>query len=139
MSSLQRLPRTQLLFVVAVIIVIAELFANLLDVGENDADEGSVGAWLGLSAFGIAVTALLLLYVVPRLRRGSPAVVFGVLAIITLAIFWSALPFAFGAAAIAASAPGDEQPTTAAGGGLKAGAALGVLAIIAGFVFCIIG
>lgn len=139
MSSLQRLPRTQLLAGVAVIIVVAELFANFVDVGDDDSDGGSVGEWLGLSAFGIAVAALLLLVVVPRLRRaGNAAVVLGVLALVTVVVFWSALPFAFGAAAIAASAPGDEQPTAAASS-LKAGAALGVLAIVAAFVFCVIG
>ena len=134
------MPRTRLLLIVSVLIVVAMAFANVIDVGGNDArDEDELVGFLSLSAFGIVVSALLLFVVVPRLRPGSPALVFGVLAIITTVIFWSALPFAFGAAAIAASSPRDDQPEAAGGAGLKAGAALGLLAWLAAFVFCIVG
>ena len=140
MTSLQRMPRTQLLAITAVLILVAMVFANFLDIGGNDdGNESGVGGFLALSAFGIAVTALLLLVVVPRLGAGGgAALVFGVLAIITVVVFWSTLPFAFGAAALAASSPRDDQPA-ATGTHVKAGAALGLLAWLAALVLCVIG
>lgn len=138
MNRLQRIPRTQLLAAIAVIILVAELFANAIDVGNTDAEESSVGGWLGLSAFGIAVTALLLFVVLPRIDAASlrtAAMVFAVLALVTNVVFWSALPFAFGAAGLAASAPVAAQP----GSDNVPAAALSALAIVAGFVFCVIG
>jgi hypothetical protein len=61
--------------------------------------------------------------------------VFAVLALVTTVAFWSALPFAFGAAALAASAPPADEPAS----GVPPAAALGALAIVAAFAFCIIG
>jgi hypothetical protein len=129
-----------LLVGISILIVIAELFANsILLAGDDDA---SVGGWIGLSLFGIAVTAVLLLVAVPRLpreHRRTAVLGFGIGAVVTCAIFWSALPFALGAAAIAAAAPDDDTAEGTAEAPTTAGVLLGVLAIIAAFVFCIIG
>jgi hypothetical protein len=143
MNTKQRVSRTQLFVGIALVIIVAELFANVLDVGSNDSDDnGSFGAFLGIAAFGIAVTALLLYVVVPRIggdSRRTVALVFGVLSVVTVLVFWSALPFAFGAAAIAAAAPGEGAAPAGRAGASSLALALAALGIVAGFVACIIG
>jgi 4-amino-4-deoxy-L-arabinose transferase-like glycosyltransferase len=143
MNALARLPRMQLLVLFSAIILIANLFANVLDLaGNDDADEGGVGDWLGISVFGIAVMALLLLVVVPR-RRGSQrrtaARGFGIAAVVTLAVFWSSLPFAFAAAALSAAGPDEDSAQGEAPAPNTAAIILAALATVAAFVFCIIG
>ena len=139
MDTLTRLPRTQLLIATSLVIVIAELFANGIAGGDEDS---SVGGWIGLSLFGIAVTAVLVLVVVPKLRRDqrrTAVLAFGGGAVVTCAVFWSALPFALGAAALAAAGPGDDTPEGDAPAPSTAGVLLAVLAIVAAFVLCIVG
>jgi hypothetical protein len=139
-TSLTRLPRTSLLVAIAVVIVIAELFANGIVFGEEG--DTSVGGWIGLSLFGIALTAILLLVVVPRLpgeHRQTYVLGFGAGAVVTCAVFWSAIPFALGAAAIAAAGPRDDSPEGTAPAPSSAGVLLGALAIVAAFVLCLIG
>ncbi len=140
MTSLTRLPRTNLLIAISVVIVIAELFANGIVLGEEG--ETSVGGWIGLSLFGIALSAILLLVVVPRLpgeHRRTAVLGFGAGAVVTCVVFWSALPFALGAAAIAAAGPRDDTPEGTGPAPSTAGVLLGVLAIVAAFVLCLIG
>ena len=137
MSTITRMPRTQLLVVMAVLILIAELFANEI-IGGNDAN---VGGWIGLSLFGIAVMALLVLVGVPRIPAGSRrtwVLGFGVAAVILCAVFWSALPFAVAAAAFVAAAPGEEHPGET-GPAPSAGVILAALATVAAFILCIVG
>ncbi len=113
--------RARLLTATAGIILVAELFVNL---------DGSPLAFAGLSAFGIGVTALLLLVVLPRTDPAAQPVLaasFGITALFTCVAFWSALPFAFGAGAIAAA----RRPTAPA-------AILGIIGIVIGFVFCVL-
>ena len=133
----------QLLLVFSIVIVIAALFANVIDVGNNDADaSGSVGGWLALSVFGIAVTALLLLVVVPRLRgdqRKTAVLGFGIASVVTVLVFWSALPFAFAAATLSAAGPGDDTPEGDAPAPSTAGVILAVLGTVGGFIGCVIG
>ena len=141
MDSLTRLPRTQLLIGISIVIVIAELFANSIVLREAEESQ-SVGGWIGLSLFGIAVSAILLLVVVPRLpadQRRVAVLGFGAGAVVTCVAFWSALPFALGVAAIAAAGPRDDTPEGTAPAPSTAGVLLGVLAIVAAFVLCIVG
>ncbi|HEV2999827.1 MAG TPA: hypothetical protein VGW75_03720 [Solirubrobacteraceae bacterium] len=110
----------RLLGATALLIVVAELFAN-------DAEPAGT---LVLSAFGIAVAAVLLLAVLPRVdprAHGILAASFALTALFTCVAYWSALPFAFGAAAVAAS----RRPTAPA-------ALLGAFAVVLALVFCII-
>jgi hypothetical protein len=140
MSTFTRLPRTTLLIAISVIILIAELFANEIIAGDEGDD--SVGGWIGLSVFGIAVAAVLVLVVVPRLRgdqRRTAVLGFGIAAVVFCVIFWSALPFAFGAAALAAANPDDDTPDGAAAAPSSAGVILALLAIVAAFVLCLVG
>src|SRR4051812_32547240 len=126
MSSLTRMPRTQLLVGMAVVILIAELFANEIIGGDAD-----VGGWVGLSAFGIAVMALLVLVAVPRVApqsRRSWTLGLGIAAVVTCVVFWSALPFALAAATFVAAAPGEEHPGEAGPAPASAGVILAALA-----------
>jgi Na+/melibiose symporter-like transporter len=137
MSTLTRMPRTQLLTAMALVIVIAELFAN--DIIGGDAD---VGGWISLSLFGIAVMLLLVLVLVPRIpadKRRAWTLGLGVAAVITCAVFWSALPFALAAATFVMAAPGEEHPGETGEASASAGVILAALATIAAFIFCIIG
>jgi hypothetical protein len=139
-TTLTRTPRVNLLVGISILILIAELFANSILLGGDE--DASVGGWIGLSLFGIAVTAVLLLVAVPQLpreHRRTAVLGFGIAAVVTCAIFWSALPFALGAAAIAAAGAEDDSPEGSAPAPSTAGVLLGVLAIVAAFVFCIIG
>jgi hypothetical protein len=135
------MPRVNLLVATAVIILVAELFANEIVLGGDEGD-ASVGGWIGLSLFGIALTAILLLVAVPRIpqeHRRNAVLGFGVGAVVLCVVFWSAIPFALGAAAIAAAGPRDDSPEGTEWAPSTAGVLLGVLAIIAAFVLCIVG
>jgi hypothetical protein len=125
----------------SIVILIAELFANGIVAGGDG--EASVGGWIGFSLFGIALTAVLLLVVVPRLprehRRGA-VLGFGVAAVVTCAVFWSAIPFALGAAAMAGAGPHDDSPHGTDPAPSTAGVVVvGALAIVAAFVLCLVG
>lgn len=138
MSTITRMPRTQVLVVMAVVIAIAELFANDV-IGGGDAD---LGGWVGLSLFGIAVMALLVLVGVPRIparSRRNWVLGFGIASVILCAVFWSALPFAVAAAAFVAAGPGEEQPGETGPAPSSAGVILAALATVAAFVLCIVG
>jgi hypothetical protein len=140
-TTLTRLPRVNLLIGISIVIVVAMLFANGVLFASED-DEKSVGGWIGFSVFGIALSAILLLVAVPRLpsdMRRTAVLGFGVGAVVTCLIFWSTLPFALGVAAIAAAGPEDDSPHGSDPAPTTAGVLLGVLAIVAAFVFCIIG
>jgi hypothetical protein len=137
MTTLTRLPRTQLLVGISVVILVAGLFTN-----EVLGDDSEFGSWIGISLFGIALSAVLVLVVVPRLRgpdRRTAVLGFGVAAVVTCVVFWSAIPFALAAAALAAAAPGDDTPEGEAPAPSSAGVILAVLAIVAAFVFSIVG
>jgi len=137
MSTLTRMPRTQLLTAMALVIVIAELFANGIISGDAD-----VGGWISLSLFGIAVMLLLVLVLVPRIapdQRRAWTLGLGIAAVVTCAVFWSALPFALAAATFAMAAPGEEHPGETGEASASAGVILAALATIAAFVLCIVG
>jgi hypothetical protein len=138
METITRMPRTQLLVVMAVVILIAELFANDI-IGSGGAD---VGGWIGLSLFGIAVMALLVLVGVPRIPAASRrtwVLGLGVASVVLCAVFWSALPFAVAAATFVAAAPGEEHPGETGPAPSSAGIILAALATVAAFVLCVVG
>jgi hypothetical protein len=142
MATFTRMPRTQLLVLFSLIIIVAALFANVVGIGDEVDEEGSVGGWIGLSAFGIAVTALLLLVAVPRIpreHRKNAVLGFGIAAIVFCVVFWSALPFAFAAAALYAAGPGEEQIPEEGEAPATAGVLLALLAVVVAFVLCVIG
>lgn len=134
MRTLRDLSLLQLFIALAVIVVVAEFFANMAG------DDSSVGAWLGLTAFGLAVGGALIFLLVPRVVDStSPGLVMALLALVTVVVFWSALPFALGAAALSAAGPADDSAEGEAPAPATAGVILAVLASVAAFVLCIIG
>jgi hypothetical protein len=138
-TSITRVPRVNLLIGISVVILFAMLFANVLTSGDG---EKSVGQFIGFSVFGIALSAVLLLVVVPRIpdeMRRNAVLGFGIGSIVTLLLFWSTLPFALGVAAIAAAGPSDDSVRGGKPAPVTAGVLLGALAIVAAFVFCIVG
>jgi hypothetical protein len=140
-ASLTRIPRVNLLIGMSIVIVIAMIFANgILDASEDD--ERSVGGFIGFSVFGVALSAVLLLYAVPRLpadMRRTAVLGFGIAAIVLCLVFWSTLPFALGIAAIAAAGPGDDTPHGTKPAPTTAGVLLGAPAIVAAFMLCLVG
>jgi hypothetical protein len=139
-DTLTRIPRTTLLLGISLIIVVAELFANAIAFSGDE--ESSVSGWIGLSVFGIAVAAVLILVVVPRLppeHRRTAVLAFGISAVVTCLVFWSALPFALGGAALAAAGPQDDTPEGDEPAPSTAGVLLAALAIVAAFILCLIG
>jgi hypothetical protein len=142
MSTLTHMPRRQLLIAASAIIAVAMLFAHVLGVADDADTEGSVASFVGASVFGIAATAVLVLVAVPSVpgeHRRTAVLVAGGLALITIPVFWTALPFAFGAAALAAAGPGDERIPSEGEAPATAGVLLAALAIAGSFVLCIIG
>ncbi len=140
MTALTRQARTTLLIAISVIIVISAAFANGI-VARAPEDNHSVGGWIGVSLFGIALSAVLLLVAVPRLPpdvRSAAVLGFGIGAIVTCLLWWSALPFALGIAAIAAASPGEDSVRGAKPAPVTAGVLLGALAIVAAFLFSVV-
>ncbi len=141
MTTLTRLPRTTLLIAISIVIVIAMLFANGVVFADAETNS-STGGFIGFSLFGIALSAVLLLYAVPRLpddMRRTAVLAFGGAAVVTCVVFWSTLPFALGIAAIAAAGPGDDTPEGTDPAPSTAGVLIGALAIVAAFLLCVIG
>jgi hypothetical protein len=141
MRALTTQPRTTFLIAISVVIALAMLFANGVIAPDAETNR-STGGFIGGTLFGIALSAVLLLVVVPRLPddvRRLAVLGFGIGAVVTCVVFWSALPFALGIAAIAAAAPGDDSPEGTDPAPTTAGVILAVLAIVAAFLFCIIG
>lgn len=149
MSVIHRFSKTQLLALTGVLVLVALALANFIDVtGNDESDDADVGGFVILSAFAIAVAALLLFVVAPRAERRADgnrpatlALVLGLLALLTVSAFWSGLPFALGVPAVFLGTVGAERAN--AGHGRRsqavAGVALGAVAVVAGGVFCVIG
>jgi len=107
---------------------------------------GSTSDVIGLIVIGIAVLAImagLVMWLVPRerlapQRANRSALILGVVSILVGLVFWTGLPFAVGAAAIAL---GLSQRETATEGRAMATAAvvLGGVAMLATFVLLLIG
>lgn len=142
MSTLTRMPRQQLLIVTSVLILVAMLFAHVVGLSDEADESGSVGSFIGVSIFAIAVTAVLLLVAVPKIDREHRQMAilgFGGGAILTLVVFWTGLPFALAAAALHAAGPGEEQIPDERAAPATAGIILAVLAVVGGLVLSIIG
>jgi hypothetical protein len=168
MESIRRLTPPQLLVGAALLIVVGLAFAYLLDVGGND-DSSDVAGFVTVSIVAIAIAAFLVLWLVPREagqagahRPGRTSLILGILAVLTLIGFWTALPFVLGVPALylgavgqdrarggrdVTSPPGDRSVATAAetpsertgGGEALAGTVLGAAALVLGLLLCTTG
>ena len=107
---------------------------------------GSTSEVIGMIVIGLAVLAImagLVFWLVPRerlaqQRANRSALILGIVSILVCLAFWTGLPFAVGAAAIAL---GLSQRETATEGRGRATAAvvLGGIAILAAFVLLLVG
>jgi hypothetical protein len=112
----------------------------------GDTSTGEVIGFFVLTALSLALTAWLVLWLVPRERAAGPeratrtALGLGVLALLAEALFWTGLPFPLGAAAIALGLWLRERPA-ASGSRVKATAAmsLGAFAEATSFVALLVG
>lgn len=108
---------------------------------------GSTGDVIGMfvtMAVVLAIGAALLLWLVPRerlvpQRASRTALILGVLSIIAGLIFWTGLPLAIGAAAIALGLSQRESSASEGRGMATAGVVLGGIAVLASFVLLLIG
>jgi hypothetical protein len=109
---------------------------------------GSTGDVVGLIAVGLVVLAImagLILWLVPR-ERNVPqratrsALILGILSILAIGVFWTGLPFAIGAAALALGLSQRESIADGEGRGKATTAVvLGGLAVLAAFVLLLVG
>jgi uncharacterized membrane protein len=110
---------------------------------------GKTGDVIGMCVISVIVLAImagLILKLVPRERtQDAPranrtALILGVLSIIAGGVFWTGLPMAIGAAAIALGLSQRESTPEGQGRGMStAGAVLGGIAVLASFVLLLIG
>jgi hypothetical protein len=101
----------------AVLIFVALLFGYVLDVTNNEEGDADVVGWLIVSAVASLIAAALLMRFVPASeadpggdnKPARRALILGALSVITLAIFWTGLPFALGVPALALAATGRAR------------------------------
>jgi hypothetical protein len=110
---------------------------------------GSTSDVVGMCVIGLAVLAImagLVLWLVPRerlqerSRANRTALILGIVSIIACGIFWTGLPLAIGAAALALGLSQRESAASGEGRGMAtAGVVLGGFAVLASFVVLLIG
>jgi hypothetical protein len=144
METLRQTPRTTLAIATAGIIVVSTAFGYWILASSGDKE---VVGWIIVSIAASLIAAALLLRFVPateaELDGNAPArraLVLGVLALITVAVFWTALPIALGVPALVLGAEGRARSATSGQGGeATAGALLGGIAALAAVVILIAG
>jgi hypothetical protein len=145
MEALRHTSRTTILAVTAVVNAIALAFGYWILVDEGD-DKDYVG-WVIVSVVGALILAALLLRFVPATEAETDgnaparrALVLGVVALLTCAVFWTGLPIIVGVTALVLAAEGRARAATYdQGGEATAGAVLGGFAALATIVLLITG
>ena len=109
---------------------------------------GSTGDAIGLAVLSLVSLVLMagiVFWLAPR-QRAAPvsrarrsALILGILSVLFILVFWTGLPFAFGAGAIALGLSLRESAPPAARAQPTAAVVLGVLAVVASFVALLIG
>ena len=148
MEALRTLSRRTLAAATAVLIFVALAFAYWVDVTNNEEGEGDVVGWLIVSAVASLIAAALLVRFVPATESdpdgdNKPArrgLILSVLSVVTLAVFWTGLPFALAVPALALAATGRARaPQEGHGGQATVAAVLAALAIVLALVVCVTG
>lgn len=123
------LSRNQLLgagLAAAVLTAVALAAANFAAAGE----QGGGIEYAGTLAFSLTVGLALFGWVIPRSGRPARAgLIIGLLALLSLAAFWSGLPYVLGPAAIVLGLQGRSKPASRTSGTIAAG--LGAVATVA--------
>jgi hypothetical protein len=109
---------------------------------------GSTGDAIGLvvlSLVSLALMAFFILRLVPLQRAAAPdraartALILGVAAVVTGVLFWTGIPFALGAGALALGLPLRESAAPEARGKSTAAVVLGAIAVAASFLLLLFG
>jgi hypothetical protein len=147
METLRRTSRKTLAIATAVLIVIAEFIATVDVTGNEDGDPDWVG-FIVICIVASLIAAAMLLRFVPATESepdddNKPArrgLVVGVVALVTVAVFWTGLPFAFGVPALVLGAEGRARASSyGRDGEATAAAVLGGFAMLAALVLDIVG
>jgi MFS family permease len=117
--------------------VVALAFANVI--GNEPGEEGDWGLFILFSAVAALIAVLVFGRVIPRARAAPPGVnrpartgfVVSLLGFLTVAVFWTGLPYVLGAGGALLGRIGEERSRQAGHRGLALAAiVLGVLAIV---------
>ena len=143
METLRRTPRETILVATAAILIISTACGYWLVAGGSNEYLG----WVIVSVVGTLIAAALLLRFVPATEAdtdgNAPArrsLVLGVIALVTIAVFWTGLPIVVGIPALVLGAEGRARAGTYGHGGeATAGALLGAVAALAAAVILITG
>ena len=128
-----------------IVLVCAVLLLIGMPVGYLPGTTGDAIGMAVLSVVSLSLMAGIVFWLVPR-QRAAPlnrasrtALVLGILSVLFVLVFWTGLPFAFGAGAIALGLSLRESAPPAARGQPTAAVVLGALAVVASFVVLLIG
>jgi hypothetical protein len=119
-------------FLAAIALILVFLaIANFSGSGGN----GGTGPYIITATISVMVAALLLFWALPRAdNRPRWALVFGILAVLLVAVFWSGLAFAFGTAAVALGLAEQQRRS----GQSTAAIVLGGLAVVVAAILCVV-
>jgi hypothetical protein len=124
-------------------LICAVLLLIGMPIGYLPGSTGDVIGLIVLSLVSLVLLAVMVFWLAPRERRAPPqqgtrtALILGILAVLTVLVFWTGLPFALGAGAAALGLSLRESPSGA--GRATAAVVLGALAVVASFVVLLIG
>ena len=143
METLRRTPRETILVATAAILIVSTACGYWLVAGGSNEYLG----WVIVSVVGTLIAAALLLRFVPATEAetdgNAPArrsLVLGVIALVTVAVFWTGLPIVVGIPALVLGAEGRARAGAYGHGGeATAGALLGGVAALAAAVILITG
>ena len=110
----------------------------LLAIGAYSGDDDDTGYFLVASAIAIAVAVVLFWGIVPRITRpGLGGLIIGILAVLSLVVFWLGLPSPLAGAAAVLGLAARESGSEAGKG--TAALALAAIAVVAAVVFAFLG
>ena len=110
----------------------------LLAIGAYSGDDDDTGYFLVASGIAICVAFVLFWGIVPRITRpGLGGLIIGILAVVSLAVFWLGLPSPLAGAAAVLGLAARESGSEAGKG--TAALALAAIAVVAAVVFAFIG
>ena len=110
----------------------------LLAIGAYSGDDDDTGYFLVASGIAICVAFVLFWGIVPRITRpGLGGLIIGIVAVVSLAVFWLGLPSPLAGAAAVLGLAARESGSEAGKG--NAALALAAIAVVAAVVFAFIG
>lgn len=136
-------PRDRSIATVCAVLLLIGMPIGWLGGGGNSA--GDVIGMLVAIAVSLALMFWLVTRFAPRMRRAEPsratrfALILGALAVIVALVFWTGLPFALGAGAIALGLSLRESVAANLRGRATAAAVLGAIAVLASFLLLLFG